>query len=101
MPVKSTDDTVKLVIRLPRPLHKRLTRQAARNNRSLNDEMVQRLKGYDRGAIELTADYADALTAEVQKRLAQITPSLSELERGLKSMQALLAASKTGEPDEK
>ena len=36
-------DTIRLVLRLPAPLHRRLTREAARNGRSLNSEMIERL----------------------------------------------------------
>jgi len=39
-----TADAIKLVLRLPKALHKRLTQQARRNNVSLNTEIVQRLK---------------------------------------------------------
>jgi Arc-like DNA binding domain len=37
------DNTVKLVIRLPRELHRELKRAAAQGKQSLNTEMVQRL----------------------------------------------------------
>ena len=41
---RKRDDTVKLVLRLPPQLHRRLTRIATRKNQSLNSEMVQRLE---------------------------------------------------------
>jgi hypothetical protein len=41
---RKRDDTVKLVLRLPPPLHRRLTRIAAHNNQSLNSEMIHRLE---------------------------------------------------------
>jgi HicB family len=41
---RKRDDTVKLVLRLPPQLHKRLTREATRSNQSLNTEMIQRLE---------------------------------------------------------
>lgn len=41
---RKRDDTVKLVLRLPPKLHRQLTRAAARNNQSLNSEMIQRLE---------------------------------------------------------
>ena len=41
---RKRDDTVKLVLRLPPALHRRLTRIATRKNQSLNSEMVQRLE---------------------------------------------------------
>jgi hypothetical protein len=40
---RKRDDTVKLVLRLPPPLHQQLTRVATRNNQSLNSEMIRRL----------------------------------------------------------
>jgi hypothetical protein len=40
---RKREDTVKLVLRLPPPLHRQLTRAANRNNQSLNSEMIQRL----------------------------------------------------------
>jgi HicB family len=40
---RKRDDTIKLVLRLPPPLHRRLTRIATRNNQSLNSEMVSGL----------------------------------------------------------
>ena len=41
---RKRDDTVKLVLRLPPPLHQRLTRAAWRRNQSLNSEMIHRLE---------------------------------------------------------
>jgi hypothetical protein len=41
---RKRDDTVKLVLRLPPELHRRLTRVAVRKNQSLNSEMIQRLE---------------------------------------------------------
>jgi hypothetical protein len=41
---RKRDDTIKLVLRLPPALHRRLGRAAARNNQSLNSEMIRRLE---------------------------------------------------------
>ena len=41
---RKRDDTIKLVLRLPSALHRRLERTAARAKRSLNSEMIQRLE---------------------------------------------------------
>jgi|SRR6516164_10885775 len=41
---RKRDDTVKLVLRLPPALHRRLARVAERRNHSLNSEMVKRLE---------------------------------------------------------
>jgi uncharacterized protein HemY len=40
-----TADAIKLNLRLPKPLHKRLQRQARRNNVSLNTQIVNELEG--------------------------------------------------------
>ena len=40
---RKRDDTVKLVLRLPPDLHRRLEREAAKRDRSLNTEMIERL----------------------------------------------------------
>jgi non-canonical (house-cleaning) NTP pyrophosphatase len=40
-----TADAIKLNLRLPKPLHKRLKQQARRNNVSLNTEIVNQLEG--------------------------------------------------------
>jgi HicB-like protein involved in pilus formation len=47
-----TADAIKLNLRLPKPLHKRLKQQARRNNVSLNTEIVNQLEGRQSGAIE-------------------------------------------------
>src|SRR5262249_43509609 len=39
-----TADAIKLVLRLPKPVHKRLKHEAAQNDVSLNTEIVHRLK---------------------------------------------------------
>ena len=47
---RKRDDTVKLVLRLPPALHKRLGRAASDNDQSLNSEMLDRLQrsfGYE------------------------------------------------------
>jgi hypothetical protein len=41
---RKRDDTVKLVLRLPPALHRRLGRAATRKNQSLNSEMIHRLE---------------------------------------------------------
>ncbi len=41
---RKRDDTIKLVLRLPPRLHRRLGRAAACNNQSLNSEMIRRLE---------------------------------------------------------
>jgi HicB family len=43
---RKRDDTVKLVLRLPPKLHRRLTRMATRDNQSLNTLMVSVLEAW-------------------------------------------------------
>jgi Arc-like DNA binding domain len=60
---RKRDDTVKLVLRLPPALHKRLGRAAADNGQSLNSEMLDRLqRSFDYEAIQgLEADVVRAM----------------------------------------
>jgi Arc-like DNA binding domain len=41
----ASKDTVNLILRMPKPLHKRLKRQARLNNVSLNTEIIHQLEG--------------------------------------------------------
>jgi hypothetical protein len=52
---RKRDDTIKLVLRLPPLLHRRLGRAATRKNQSLNSEMIERLQESFRG--ETAQDY--------------------------------------------
>jgi len=47
-----TADAIKLVLRLPKPLHKRLKQQARRNNVSLNTEIINQLEGHEAATVE-------------------------------------------------
>jgi hypothetical protein len=51
-----TADAIKLNLRLPKPLHKRLKQQARRNNVSLNTEIVNQLEGAEAAAVERIAE---------------------------------------------
>jgi hypothetical protein len=46
VPKNKTTDAAKLLLRLPKPLHKRLQQQARRNNTSVNTEILNQLSGY-------------------------------------------------------
>ena len=46
MPKNQTTDAAKLLLRLPKPLHRRLQQDAKRNNVSLNTEILNQLSGY-------------------------------------------------------
>ena len=45
MSAKNTDDVVKLNLRLPKALHKKLRQAAQSNNVSLNTEIINQLEG--------------------------------------------------------
>jgi hypothetical protein len=45
MSAKTTDDVVKLNLRLPKALHKKLRQAAQSNNVSLNTEIINQLEG--------------------------------------------------------
>jgi HicB family len=47
-----TSDAIKLNLRLPKHLHKRLKQQARRNNVSLNTEIVNQLEGSEAATFE-------------------------------------------------
>jgi hypothetical protein len=47
-----TSEAIKLNLRLPKPLHRRLRQQATRNNVSLNTEIVNQLDGYEAATIK-------------------------------------------------
>jgi hypothetical protein len=55
-PREKTADAVKLMLRLPRSLHKRLQQQAKRNNVSLNTEIVNQLERHEEGVLKATAE---------------------------------------------
>jgi hypothetical protein len=52
-----TSDAIKLNLRLPKQLHKRLKQQAKRNNVSLNTEIVNQLEGHEAASIARTAEW--------------------------------------------
>jgi HicB-like protein involved in pilus formation len=55
VPAPKTVDAVKLVLRLPKRLHRRLVQRAKRNNISLNTEIITELEKYsERFAVPLT-----------------------------------------------
>jgi hypothetical protein len=47
-----TADAIKLNLRLPKPLHKRLKQQSRRNNVSLNTEIINQLEGRQSATIK-------------------------------------------------
>jgi pyruvate/oxaloacetate carboxyltransferase len=51
-----TTDAIKLNLRLPKPLHRRIKQQAKRNNVSLNTEIVNQLEGAEAATAKRMAD---------------------------------------------
>jgi len=74
MPAKTTKtaDAVKLNVRLPPTLHKRLVAQARRNKVSLNQEIVNQLEGHEATAAkEIAATAAEVAVKTVQEEALQ------------------------------
>jgi hypothetical protein len=69
-----TTDAVKLVVRLPKPLHKRLKQQARRRDVSLNTLIVSQLEGRD-------ADAAEQIGLIVKRAIREEWTLLSDLGR--------------------
>jgi hypothetical protein len=73
-----TADAIKLNLRLPKPLHKRLKQQARRNNVSLNTEIVNQLEGYEAATIKrVTGMTYEALRAALQSFM-EAAPGLDQ-----------------------
>jgi hypothetical protein len=68
MAADKTTDAIKLNLRLPKHLHKRLKHQAQRNNVSLNTEIVNQLEGAEAAMAKRMADaLRPALEEAIQK----------------------------------
>jgi Arc-like DNA binding domain len=77
-----TTDAIKLVLRLPKGLHKRLKQQARRNNVSLNTEIVNQLEGSDAATARRMATAMKPLVEEaIKMAVMRVTgrPSAHEL----------------------
>jgi uncharacterized membrane protein YheB (UPF0754 family) len=96
MPESKTADAVKLVLRLPKSLHKRLRQQAARNNVSLNTEIVTQLEGAEAAAekrmltVIKKSLHSSASTDDLQKLLRRLADEQTKLRSAmeLRFMQA-------------
>ena len=67
-----TADAFKFVLRLPKPLHKRLKQQARRNNASLNTEIVNQLEGSEAATAKRMAEaLRPALDEAIKEVLAE------------------------------
>jgi hypothetical protein len=78
MSPNKTTDAVKLVLRLPKTLHRRLTHQAKRNSTSLNSEIINELRRASASyratdpTTELAKHVLDVLPEDVRKRMVQL-----------------------------
>jgi uncharacterized membrane protein YheB (UPF0754 family) len=96
MSESKTADAVKLVLRLPKSLHKRLRQQAARNNVSLNTEIVTQLEGAEAAAekrmlaVLKKSLHSSASTDDLQKLLRRLADEQTKLRSAmeLRFMQA-------------
>jgi predicted DNA-binding protein len=97
---RKRDDTIKLVLRLPPALHRRLTRIATRTNQSLNSEMIRRLEqSFD---LEPTTAQDYRRLKELSERLGAAfgTPFTTIIEK-LDTIIAQLEAEETKDDGEK
>ena len=71
-----TADVIKLVLRLPKPLHKRLKQLARRNNVSLNTELVNQLSNPKdlRIAPHILKRMVEGLVRDVRVRGVPVVP---------------------------
>jgi hypothetical protein len=70
-----TADARQFLLRLPKPLHKRLLAQAKRNNHSLNTEIVNQLQWRDvktDAMTELAKHVLDILPDDVRRRMIEL-----------------------------
>jgi hypothetical protein len=78
-----TSDAIKLNLRLPKPLHRRLKQQAKRNNVSLNTEIVNQLEAAEVATAKRMAEAMKPLLEEaIETAVANVTrrvPSEDEI----------------------
>jgi HicB family len=65
-------DTIKLNLRLPKGLHRRLTQQARRSNVSLNTEIINQLEGREAASIQQTADAIQPLLENTKNEVVRL-----------------------------
>jgi len=65
-----TADAYKFVLRLPKPLMRRLKQQAKRNSVSLNTEIVNQLEGYEAATLKRTTEIMQPLLEEAVRASA-------------------------------
>jgi hypothetical protein len=76
-----TSDAIKLNLRLPKSLHKRLKQQARRNNVSLNTEIVNQLEGSEAATAKRMTEAMKPLVEDaIETAVAQVTRRLPSKE---------------------
>jgi HicB-like protein involved in pilus formation len=65
-----TADAHQFLLRLPKPLHRRLVAQAKRNNVSLNTEIVNQLEGHEAEQVQQITDIMQPLLDEAVRTSA-------------------------------
>src|SRR5262245_10373707 len=63
-------DTIKLNLRLPKGLHRRLVQQAKRNNVSLNTEIVNQLESHESHVVKQTVEVLQPTLQDLAKQTA-------------------------------
>jgi hypothetical protein len=74
---RKPSDPVKLNLRFTEALRSRLEKQAARNNRSMNEEIIRRLEESFRNEDLMTA--LEALSERMSKKVDNVTVKLGDM----------------------
>jgi len=77
MAADKTTDAIKLNLRMPKGLHRRLTRTAARNNVSLNTQIINELEGYEAATIQRMTEIVEPLLKEAVKASASVASEVA------------------------
>jgi Arc-like DNA binding domain len=95
--VARRQDTIKLNLRLPKALHGRLERVAARNDQSLNSEMIERLeRSLRRDDFEKTQDAIN----DGMLKIIQVMADVAKHIRPLPEHQSLSALARFVQPSQ-
>jgi hypothetical protein len=81
-PIKSTDDVVKLNLRLPKAVHREVRQAAKANKVSLNTEIINRIKGGPQFGPDQVKNIIQTVATATAERTMQIV-STETGKRGL------------------
>jgi HicB-like protein involved in pilus formation len=76
MSANKTTDAIKLNLRLPKSLHRRLTREAKENSVSLNTEIIHQLEGHDVKAFLRSMEKMEQKLLSTLSRMRNLQPKL-------------------------